>query len=176
MLETLFLNRTNRSGILKAGVIGGLKQDGEYQLDCRFNKSDLIQKIQRIALYKDQVRLFGLDAEDFLKTLPKIASKSTLVNIDPPYYHKGPELYCNFYEHEDHVRLSRIVKKLKLPWMLTYDDASEIRELYVGLPIYNKELKYSAQIKRVGVELLILDPRLTLDGSIADNHIRKKIA
>lgn len=174
--STLFLNRTNRSGILKAGVIGGLKQDGEYQLDCRFNKSDLIQKIQRIALYRDQIRLFRLDAEEFLRTLPKMAGKTTLVNIDPPYYHKGPELYCSFYEHQDHVRLSRIVKKLKLPWMLTYDDAPEIRELYAELPTYNKELNYSAQVKRVGVELLILDPRLVLDASMACSDTRKKIA
>lgn len=174
--STLFLNRTNRSGILKAGVIGGLNQDGEYLLDCRFNKSDLIQKIQRIALYKRQIRLFGLDAEDFLKKLPKMVGKTTLVNIDPPYYHKGPELYCSFYEAEDHARLSKVVRKSKLPWMLTYDDVKEIRELYAGLPTYSKELNYSAQIKRVGVELLILDPRLTLGTSATQRATEKKVA
>ena len=35
---TFFLNRTNRSGILKAGPIGGFSQDGDYKIDCRFNK------------------------------------------------------------------------------------------------------------------------------------------
>ena len=36
---SFFLNRTNRSGIVKgAGVIGGLNQDGNYKIDCRFNR------------------------------------------------------------------------------------------------------------------------------------------
>ena len=37
--STFFLNRTNRSGIIdKAGPIGGLKQIGNYPIDCRFKK------------------------------------------------------------------------------------------------------------------------------------------
>lgn len=35
---TFFLNRTNRSGILKAGVIGGKAQLGKWKIDVRFNK------------------------------------------------------------------------------------------------------------------------------------------
>ena len=163
--STFFLNRTNRSGILKAGVIGGLKQEGDYPLDCRFNKVDLIQKIQRIALHKKNIQLYRKDAHEFLKDLPKLVGSPALINIDPPYYRKGPELYCSFYEHEDHVVLSKAVKKLKMPWMLTYDDTPEIRAMYAGLPMYNKELNYSAQTKRVGVELLVLDPRLALQST-----------
>ncbi|MGO2346144.1 MAG: DNA adenine methylase, partial [Providencia sp.] len=37
---TFFLNRTNRSGILKAGVIGGKTQSGKWKLDVRFNKNE----------------------------------------------------------------------------------------------------------------------------------------
>ena len=46
---TFFLNRTNRSGIVQGGVIGGLRQNGTYKIDCRFNKTDLIQRIESIA-------------------------------------------------------------------------------------------------------------------------------
>ncbi|HEO6930813.1 TPA: DNA adenine methylase, partial [Streptococcus agalactiae] len=60
--STLFLNRTNRSGIIKAGVIGGLKQDGNYKLDCRFNKEKTIKKIRLIASYKKQIKLYNIDA------------------------------------------------------------------------------------------------------------------
>lgn len=158
--STFFLNRTNRSGILKAGVIGGLSQSGDYQLDCRYNKADLIGKIRRIALYKDQVRLFREDAKAFLDGVSKLVSNTSLINIDPPYYKRGPELYCSFYDHADHVALSRSVKKLKRPWMLTYDYAPEIVALYESMPRFSKELNYSAQTKRVGVELLVLDQRL----------------
>ncbi|PPT86000.1 DNA methyltransferase [Xanthomonas arboricola pv. zantedeschiae] len=165
--STLFLNRTNRSGILKAGVIGGLSQDGNYRLDCRFNKKDLIQKIRRIAMYRDQVKLYREDALDFLKKLPKRTPETSLINIDPPYYKKGPELYCSFYTHDDHVRLARGVRRLRRPWMLTYDDAPQIVELYDGLPLFRKQLNYSAQTKRVGVELLVLDENLKQPTSLS---------
>lgn len=81
--STFFLNRTNRSGIIKAGVIGGINQNGNYLLDCRFNKADLIKKIRRIALYKDQVKLHREDAKTFLEKINKVTGKRSLINIDP---------------------------------------------------------------------------------------------
>jgi DNA adenine methylase len=158
--STLFLNRTNRSGILKAGVIGGLAQAGEWKLDCRFKKQDLIEKIRRIALYKDQITLTREDANAYLSSTVKALPKQALINIDPPYYRKGPELYCSFYGHADHCLLAQTIRKLRHSWMLTYDDASEIRAMYAGLPMTTKELTYYAQVKRTGVELLVLKPTL----------------
>jgi len=160
--STLFLNRTNRSGILKGGVIGGLQQNGNYSLDCRFNREDLISKIERIATHKNNVHLFRMDAERFIKQeLPSLDS-DTLVNIDPPYYQAGPELYTRFYNHEDHVSLAKAVGGIKQRWMVTYDDSSEIRKIYKKYPIYTQELTYYAQVKRKGTELLILDPKLKM--------------
>lgn len=158
--STFFLNRTNRSGILKAGVIGGLAQAGEWKLDCRFNREVLIAKIRRIAIYAEQIQLTRLDANQYLSETCKKLPKISLLNIDPPYYRKGPELYCSFYEHDDHVALSEAIRKLKQPWMLTYDDAPEIRKLYSDLPTATQLLTYYAQIKRAGVELLVTAPKL----------------
>lgn len=158
--STLFLNRTNRSGILKGGVIGGLRQESAYPLDCRFNKADIIAKIRRIALYRDQVRLTRLDAESFIRGKMRRLPRHTLVNVDPPYYRRGPELYCSFYNHDNHASLARAVRGIKLPWMLTYDDTPEIRAMYDGLPMQHNELTYSAQVKRSAVELLVLAPAL----------------
>lgn len=166
--STFFLNRTNRSGILKGGVIGGLAQTGNYLLDCRFNKRDLIQKIRRIALYREQITLTKLDAERFLKDKVSKLSQHALVNIDPPYYRQGPELYCSFYKHEDHVALSKVIRQLSQPWMLTYDDTSEIRQLYEGMPSVSKSLNYFAQVKRVGVEFVVFSEALTLPQSVVD--------
>lgn len=160
--STLFLNRTNRSGILKAGVIGGQAQAGEWKLDCRFNRADLIDKIQRIAIYKDQITLTCIDAYQYLVEQCKRLPKVSLLNIDPPYYKKGPGLYCSFYEHADHVALSKVIRRLKHPWMLTYDDAEEIRKLYDGLPMSQQLLTYYAQVKRTGVELMVTAPSLNL--------------
>lgn len=50
--STFFLSRTNRSGILNGGIIGGLKQTGPWKIDCRFNKDDLISRIRRIGFFK----------------------------------------------------------------------------------------------------------------------------
>lgn len=160
--STFFLNRTNRSGIIRGGVIGGIDQGGNYALDCRFNKEDLIKKIRRIASYRGQISLHRLDAAEFLKkVLPKIP-KRTLVNLDPPYYVKGPELYRNHYTPDDHSALACVVGKIRQYWMVTYDDTPETRKLYSRYALFAHALNYSAQVKRIGAELLILDPRLVL--------------
>ncbi|NTV09161.1 MAG: DNA adenine methylase [Zoogloea sp.] len=159
---TLFLNRTNRSGILKGGVIGGKAQTGNYKLDCRFNRDDLIHKIQRIHNYREVIRITRLNAEECLDKWSKELPKRALLNIDPPYYTQGRDLYLSFYTPEDHARLAKLVRGLKSPWMLTYDDAPEIEKLYSGLPIYRKSLVYYAQVKRRASELLVLSPQLRL--------------
>lgn len=158
----LFLNRTNRSGILKAGVIGGLSQQGNYKLDCRFNKDGLVHKVRRISKKADQIVLTNLDAVDFIKQVLPTTAKNTLVNLDPPYFKKGQELYTNAYEPSDHADLAKKVRKIKRHWIVTYDDAEEIRALYENLPMFSNSLNYTAQVKRVGTELLIADPRLKL--------------
>lgn len=158
--STLFLNRTNRSGIIRGGVIGGINQEGNYKIDCRFNKSDLVRKIRRIANHKDRIHLYNYDAVDFIKKIiPKLSEKA-LVNLDPPYFTKGPGLYTNFYSNDDHVNLSKEINSIQRYWMVTYDDVDELRQLYAHYPMFKSQLNYSAQVKRVGTELLILDPRL----------------
>lgn len=158
---TLFLNRTNRSGILKGGVIGGKDQLGNYKLDCRFNKQELINKIQRIHLYREVIRVTCMDAEACMRQWTKYLPPRSLINIDPPYYAQGRDLYLSFYDPRDHARLARQVRDLRVPWMLTYDDVPEIETLYSGLPLYRKSLTYYAQVKRRASEILVIAPCLT---------------
>lgn len=157
---TLFLNRTNRSGILKGGVIGGLNQTGKYSIDCRFGRDELVRKIRRIALYREQIHLTCVDARQYICSYLKKLPHHTLVNVDPPYYRAGPDLYTNAYRHQDHVSLAKEVQKMPHRWMLTYDDVPEIRSMYVGLTHYRKTLTYYAQVKRSAAELLILSSGL----------------
>lgn len=157
---TLFLNRTNRSGIILGGVIGGLKQDGNFKIDCRFNKEDLVRKIRRISEAGDRINLTRLDALEFVRNVLPDMDKRGLVNLDPPYFGKGPELYMNAYAEEDHRALAKGVRSIKQRWIVTYDDAPVIRSLYSKFQTYASELNYFAQVKRVGTELLVLDPRL----------------
>lgn len=157
---TLFLNRTNRSGILKGGVIGGKSQSGGYALDCRFNRAGLLEKIQRIHKYREVIRVSSLDAKDCLTEWKKELPRRGLINIDPPYYVQGRDLYLSFYDHGDHVALAKQVRSLRVPWMLTYDDVDQIQEMYRGMPQYKLNLTYYAQTKRKASELLVLCPKL----------------
>ena len=169
----LFLNRTNRSGIIKAGVIGGLDQSGTYKLDCRFMKADLVQKVRRIAAVRSQVKLTKLDAVKFISDIIPTTSTRTLVNLDPPYFGKGPDLYTNFYRPEDHSALAKAIRTIKRRWMVTYDDAVEIRKIYASYPTYTSALNYSAQEKKVGSELLVLDPAVIVPGDLAQFKVVK---
>lgn len=157
---TFFLNRTNRSGIIKAGVIGGLEQQGRYKLDCRFNKKRLINQIKNIAIRRDQIRLTNLDATQFIEEyIPDIGGVA-LINIDPPYYVKGKGLYQNFFEHDDHYRLYESIKRITQPWIVTYDDTPEICGIYAEYYPESFGLTYTAQTKYKGAEVIIHSPKL----------------
>lgn len=156
---TLFLNRVNRSGILDAGVIGGLDQTGKWLIDARFNREGLVERLKRIAQHKHCIRLFNLDAEKFLENtkLPK----QSLVYLDPPYFRKAQRLYRNHYAQTDHARIAKLVQaKLKNHWIVSYDDAPEITVLYSNRRSIRYQLSYSAQTKRNGSELMFFSDRL----------------
>lgn len=145
---TFFLNRTSRSGILNGGVIGGKAQDGKYKIDARYNRIDLIARIQAIAAERKNIQVYGLDAIDFLnKVDPKLPKKS-LIYLDPPYYLKGSQLYRNFYEHDDHIDVATVAKGLTHPTLITYDDAPEIRKIYKGMKSTLLSLHYSTHTER----------------------------
>ncbi|EAV3930934.1 DNA adenine methylase [Salmonella enterica] len=154
-LSTFFLNRTNRSGILKAGVIGGKEQKGKWKLDARFNKQDLIKRIKLIGTYKDKIHVSNLDAVDFLTAQKSSLPKKSLIYLDPPYYVKGAELYRNFYLHDDHVKIANTLRNITLPWIVSYDNVDEIREIYRGLNMADYSLSYTAQDKKKGLEVII---------------------
>ena len=166
---TFFLNRTNRSGILNGGIIGGKRQDGQDKLDCRFNKNDLIRKITRIAKYKRKIHLSSLDAAAFLSNLPIEKNSRSLINIDPPYFKKGPGLYTSFYKPGDHRLLQRVISTLPHKWMVTYDNEQEIIDLYREYRITNQSLNYSAQTKRIGSEIIIFSDNLSIPSHISEN-------
>ena len=161
--STLFLNRTNRSGIIKAGVIGGLQQNGNYKLDCRSNKERIIQNIKLIASMREKIKLYNMDAEKFIR-LNISKTKNPFTFFDPPYYAKGPGLYTNFYNHEDHVSLSRTIKKhLKSKnWILTYDVVPEIFQMYNEFRNEKYYLNYSVTKPSKGIEYIFYSDMLDL--------------
>lgn len=161
--STFFLNRTNRSGILLGGVIGGLAQAGEWKLDARFTKDDLIRRIERIALYRSRIRLYNMDAAALITdVLPALPVGRSLIYLDPPYYVKGGDLYENHYRHEDHLRIARLVKRIKQPWIVSYDYVPAIITMYAGLPSIAYGINYSAQNRYEGAEAMFFSKALKI--------------
>lgn len=153
---TFFLNRTNISGILKGGPIGGIEQNGKYKLDARFNKKTLLEKVYNIAKYKDSVRLTNLDVHDFIdNVLPNYQVENTFINFDPPYVKKGPSLYLNAFCSQDHMDLSNKISTCNHKWIITYDQCSLISELYKSYRQDLIRLKYSAGDNKEGTEIVI---------------------
>jgi len=145
---TFFLNRTNRSGILDGGVIGGRKQNGPYPLSVRFAKDNLKQRIEAIARLRDKIALFQKDAVELLRDFRGQIPARSLIYLDPPYYHKGSQLYRNHYRPNDHLAIAQAVAALQTPWLVTYDNCSEIRQLYSGCPMEEFSLHYSIHLTR----------------------------
>lgn len=157
---TFYLNRTNRSGIIKGGPIGGKKQDSKYLIDCRFNKDNLIERIEKIYSERKKIKIYNTDAMIFLKR--KFKANSFLF-IDPPYYVKGAELYENSFTDKEHKKIARRIKKLSVPWVLTYDYVDEILNMYSFCNKKEYELSYTVENKRIGNEVMFFNDTLTVD-------------
>lgn len=154
--STFFLNRTNVSGIIKGGIIGGFEQDKEYKIDCRFMKESLINRIKMVASYKEKISLHRLDAGEFLKTQLNNIPEKSFIYFDPPYYKNGPKLYTNYYQDDDHKVLSDLIKGyVNQPWIVTYDNCEEISSLYRDFKQDTYYLNYSVRSKYTGQEIII---------------------
>lgn len=170
---TFFLNRTNRSGIIAGGVIGGKEQAGTWKLDARFNKKDLVARIQRIACYKSRITLHNKNAADFLRDDLPSFPKRTFIYLDPPYYVKGQGLYEDYYLHRHHVEIAELMAKcVNHPWLVSYDAAPEILSLYKEQRSIRYSIHYSAQQRYAGSEVMFFSKNLTIPSS--PNPIRAK--
>ena len=160
--STFFLNRVNRSGILTGGVIGGYEQNGNYLMDCRFNKKRLIAKIKKIASYRDNISFYNLDAIEFIRNVVSTVDEKCFVFLDPPYYQNGPKLYYNHYSHKDHLQLSQeIIYNIQQDYIVTYDNIDAIKEMYAPYcTVEEFDLTYSAQRKCIAKEVRFLSPSL----------------
>ncbi len=167
---TLFMNRTNRSGILKGGVIGGKHQAGAYKLDARFKREVLVGRLSRIADRAAGIHVHCRDALELLQNAASLLPDKSLIYLDPPYYVKGSGLYRNFYQHEDHLAIAHLLQKqdFQRRWVVSYDDAEQIREMYEGVRSVQYGLGYTAQRRYTGSEVMLFDPKLNLGDFLID--------
>lgn len=168
---TFFMNRTNRSGIIKAGVIGGKEQNGNYKLDARFKKDELIAKIEHINKYKNNIKLYNKDAVKLIGCIKNRLDSQSLIYFDPPYYYNANTLYNNFYKPNDHRKIGDFIQTLDYPWIVTYDDVKEISNIYSRSQKFSYTLNYSiSKYNNKGSELLIYND-INIDKAIFNNSL-----
>jgi DNA adenine methylase len=181
---TFFLNRTNRSGILNGGIIGGRDQSGPWKIDARYNAVELVNRIRSIAEMRDRIRLTRQDALKFLAAGVQKWPEKTLIYLDPPYYVKGRDLYYDFYEPKDHEGVAQLVtgQIKKQRWIVSYDNVPAIRRLYPSAPHIVYDIGYSARSASRGSEVMFFGDGLRIPpvvGSITlteDHRGRSKTA
>jgi DNA adenine methylase len=157
---TFYLNRTNHSGVLNAGPIGGLEQTGTYKIDARFNRSELIERIRVLGLYTDKIEASALDGVELIKKYSR--RKNVFIYADPPYFEKAGSLYLNAFSAENHERLAVALNRIaERNWLLTYDDVPRVHDLYAQRRRRNFELNYSAHRVTEATEIAVLSDGVT---------------
>lgn len=161
---TLFMNRTNRSGILMGGVIGGKAQDGQYKLDARFKKDVISKRIQKIAKFSNRISVYNKDSLNLLQNCVRFLPKKSLIYLDPPYYVKGQGLYRNYYVHQDHLAIAKKLQSSSFnrSWVVSYDNTKEIQAMYQLSQGLSYGLNYSAQKRYIGNEVLFSSRNLSI--------------
>lgn len=152
----LFFNRTNFSGIIKGGPLGGKKQQSAYKLDCRFNRKKIIERIKRLRSLEGRLHVVECDGLSFMQEMVKPKTENLFFYVDPPYFGAGRDLYRFYFSEVDHQKLSDFLISLDFPWLLSYDDAVFIRTLYQEnnrFPVFTDY--QSGHLKRGVQELLI---------------------
>jgi DNA adenine methylase len=173
--SAFYLNRTNHSGIISGGVIGGKNQTGKWKIDARYNKTNLISRIEKIARYRHRIHLYNQDAPDFIQTITPHLTERTLLYFDPPYFVKGQQLlYKSYYQKEDHQAVAQMIRNLPFRWIVSYDDAAEIRSLYQDFRSISYFINYSAQDRYSGAEIMFFSNNLIIEEVIDPSRLKLK--
>lgn len=167
--DFFMLNRMNVSGIVKGGPIGGYSQNGKYNIGSRFNKDELIQRIETIAAHSDSIMVRNDEGSHFCARLfggeiPNLWRDNTFMFVDPPYYKQGRNLYNSYATDKIHDLVAQELKEhgLNWKWIVTYDDEPFIRRTYdcEQLQKYKYDITYSAN-KRGKFKELLYSPKGT---------------
>jgi D12 class N6 adenine-specific DNA methyltransferase len=118
--------------------------------------------------------IFG-DGTTFLQNHCLKMPPHSLVYIDPPYVTNGYKLYRYHFGKADHERLAEAVNDLRVPWLMSYDNHSLIRDLYIGEQAKFVKTYQSLRSSRFVKEILLLsDDFLPPSGERAETDRRYK--
>lgn len=166
---TFYLNRTNRSGVLNGGPIGGKDQTGNYKIDARFNRETLLERIRLIALHASRITVTNRDGRETIKQ--HADDVNAFIYADPPYFEKAGSLYMNAFNSDDHEDLATCLNGVDIArWVLTYDNVPQVRELYSARRSRLFSLNYSAHRVTRAQEIMVFSDSLTIPTDIESGH------
>lgn len=129
--QTIIRNRINHGGILARGA--GIVKKGESGkgLSSRWYPSTIAKRILQINLKSSSFSFYKGNAFDFIEKYKD--DENACFFVDPPYTLAGKRLY-NYHEIDNDLLVEKLTE-IKGNFVLTYDDADEIRDIanYYGL-------------------------------------------
>lgn len=142
-------------GTKAGGPLGGKGQGSIYDVGCRWTPDNLRKEVKEFhkLLSKKEIRYGKCTDFDFEEVISD--KGSCFLYVDPPYYHKGPELYQYHFTLKDHNRLAGLLREVDCPWLLSYDDCPEIRRMYSWAEMIDFSMIYTINKAREKNELLI---------------------
>jgi DNA adenine methylase len=127
--QTILKNRTAHGGILANGA--GVLKNGENGkgIVSRWYPQTIARRILNIEYVARRIEFIKGDA--FVELARFRDERNAVFFIDPPYTAGGKSAGSRLYTHSevDHERLFSICKKLQGDFLMTYDNAEEVRAL-----------------------------------------------
>ncbi|ACB50412.1 probable cytosine-specific DNA methyltransferase [Crocosphaera subtropica ATCC 51142] len=129
------LNRITFSGTIESGGYS------ERSFNSRFTESS-IARVEKLGHILPEIRITNLDYREVINN----KCENTFIFLDPPYltatksklYGKDGDLHTLF-NHQD---FAETMKECQHKWLITYDDAQEIRNYFQDFNIIPWQLQY----------------------------------
>ena len=146
------LNRSSFSGCTMSG--------GMSPGHRRFTPS-AVERVRAFPHREISARL-SVERADFYASIPR--HPGATIYADPPYLLENPNLYGkrgDCHAAFDHEGLRDLLFQRGGRWLLSYNDAPEVRDLYDGVDITRPQWKYGMGNNKNSREILVMSPELS---------------
>jgi DNA adenine methylase len=158
------IQRAARFFYLQKNCYGGLIKRQNFKISVEDGSNYNPHRIP-LVLHLAQERLLGVQLEclPYQDILKKYDRPETFFYLDPPYFNR-PYYKFNFDE-KDYVELAQLLRGLKGRFLLSLNDAPEIRRIFADFKVHGLTFSYSSQRKagKVYQEVLISNYSLPLE-------------
>lgn len=127
--QTILKNRTFHGGILAAGSSPLKHGENGRGIRSRWYAETLKRRILDIMTFRDKITFVQDDGIEVMRKNSR--KRNAAFFIDPPYTAGGKRAGRRLYTYSeiDHEKLFKVTSKVAGDFLMTYDDADDVREL-----------------------------------------------